>query len=85
MCVWQFSKDASQMRDYCLAKNARLSRSSPRFFGGKMHPTQDDNHSYRKPRSLAAMSTMAFPMVSEAVAAGEGTFRTCSIFPEGTN
>src|SRR6266487_3934835 len=38
-----------------------------------------------RPRLAAAVSTIALPMVSEAVAAGEGTLRTCSTLPEGTN
>jgi len=37
------------------------------------------------PRLLAALSTIVFPIMSEAVAAGDGTFSTCSTLPEGTN
>ena len=40
---------------------------------------------YKSPKFAAAVSTIALPMVSEAVAAGDGTFRTCSILFEGTN
>lgn len=42
-------------------------------------------HAQFSPRFFPAISTIAFPIISEAVAAGEGTFSTCKIFPEGTN
>ncbi len=37
-----------------------------------------------RPRLSAAISTIALPIVSEAVAAGDGTFSTCSTLPDGT-
>src|SRR5579863_7548705 len=39
----------------------------------------------QRPRFGAAVSTMALAMVSDAVAAGDGTLRTCSTFADGTN
>ena len=37
-----------------------------------------------RPRLSAAISTIALPIVSDAVAAGDGTFSTCSTLPDGT-
>jgi hypothetical protein len=43
------------------------------------------NHVPCQPKFCAAISVIARPIGSDAVAAGEGTFSTCSIFPEGIN
>ena len=43
------------------------------------------NGSYCSPQLSPAVFAMVRPMTREAVAAGEGTLRTCNILPEGTN
>jgi hypothetical protein len=50
----------------------------PRFFELGSQPP-------RNPQFSSAVQTIVRPISREAVAAGEGTFSTCSMFPEGTN
>jgi hypothetical protein len=49
------------------------------------HTASQGVNTYDKPKLAAAVSTMALPIIREAVAAGDGTFITCSTLPDGTN
>jgi len=63
-------------------------RSVERIAGREISDAEEasrDRLHYASPRSTAAVSTIDFPMLSDAVAAGDGTLRTCSILPDVTN
>ena len=49
--VAQFDKEASQTRDYCLAKCAEASRGSPRFLAAQKRLARDDNQTPALPKT----------------------------------
>jgi hypothetical protein len=53
----------------------------PSFFS----PVASIRKPHERPNIASAVSTMALPMLSEAVAAGDGTLSTCRTRAEGTN